>query len=173
MTPTQSLYQASLPSGKHKQLHISLLLTAERIREYMNRICHAFGITLQQYNILRALHGAHPRALSCAEINSRMIQRSPDITRLLARLEELSLISRCRDIDDNRIVRTGIRQSGIDLLQAMDEMMSSVEDIFSTLSEEDCLHCQKSIEKVQNAVNERIATLPSALASCNVGCQSE
>src|SRR5260370_14897350 len=73
-----------------------------------------------QYNVLRILRGS-PEGLPCGEIASRMITRDPDITRLLDRLEKRSLISRCRETNDRRMVLARITPDGLKLLGRLDE----------------------------------------------------
>lgn len=79
----------------------------------------AAEITPAQYNVLRILRGA-PKGLSCSEIGSRMITRDPDITRLLDRLEKRTLVSRCRETKDRRMVLTRITEPGLKLLSQLD-----------------------------------------------------
>jgi DNA-binding MarR family transcriptional regulator len=144
-----------LPNNR-KDFSAVILVTAERLREYTNRICHVFGVTVQQYNILRILRDADPHALSCAEINSRMIQRSPDITRLLSRMEDMGLIVRSRDPSDNRIVRTAILEEGANLVASMAEMISSVDDVFDALTEEETESLHQVLSKVRLHINQRL-----------------
>jgi DNA-binding MarR family transcriptional regulator len=77
-------------------------------------------LSTNQYNVLRILRGS-PEGLPCGEIASRMITRDPDITRLLDRLEKRSLISRCRETKDRRMVMTRITSEGLKLLGSLDE----------------------------------------------------
>ena len=49
-----------------------------------------------------------------------MITRDPDITRLLDRLERRSLISRCREATDRRMVLTRITPEGLAVLARLD-----------------------------------------------------
>lgn len=78
------------------------------------------GISPTQYNVLRILRGASAEGLPCGRIAVRMITRDPDITRLLDRLENRSLVSRSRDLQDRRIVRARITGEGVQLLQTLD-----------------------------------------------------
>ena len=54
-------------------------------------------LTPTQCNVLRILRGAGEAGWSCKEIGERLVQRDPDITRLLGRLEKRELIARRRD----------------------------------------------------------------------------
>lgn len=113
---------------------IALLVTAERLRSFIHMLCQKHNITSQQYNIMRILRGSYPNALSCSDINCRMLQHSPDITRLLTRLETAGYIERTRDPDDNRVVRTAILPKGLQLVNAMDKTIEESYSPFSILT---------------------------------------
>lgn len=143
--------------SQQHELTVGMLLTSERLRDYFFSICQRYGITTQQYNMLRILRGSHPNALSCSEINSRMIQRSPDITRLIRRLEQGGYVERARDSRDNRIVRTRILPSGLTLLEAMDPDIRTLHDVFSVLSEEQRLVLIDALKAVRVELNRRMS----------------
>ena len=48
-----------------------------------------------------------------------MINRDPDITRLLNRLERRGLIQRSRGQKDRRVIKTRITPAGLDLLKSL------------------------------------------------------
>jgi DNA-binding MarR family transcriptional regulator len=52
-----------------------------------------------------------------------MISRDPDMTRLLDRMEKGGLITRARQRDDRRVVKTQITEAGLNLLQKLDQPM--------------------------------------------------
>ena len=52
-----------------------------------------------------------------------MITHDPDITRLLDRLEKQRLITRERQKDDRRVVKTRITPRGLELLKPLDQPM--------------------------------------------------
>lgn len=79
------------------------------------------GLTPSQYNVLRILRGAHPRALTCGEISERLVTPGPDVTRLLDRLKERQWVERDRDAGDRRVVRSRITELGLELLSSLDE----------------------------------------------------
>src|SRR5881397_3711986 len=83
---------------------LDLLRTTDLLSRGLIHVLKAEDLSATQYNVLRILRGA-PEGLPCGEIASRMITRDPDITRLLDRMEQRSLISRCRENKDRRMVR--------------------------------------------------------------------
>ena len=78
------------------------------------------GLSPTQYNALRILRGAGDEGRSCSEIAERMINRDPDITRLVDRLERRGLVKRCRDGKDRRVITTRITSAGLELLRSLD-----------------------------------------------------
>ncbi|MGB5400672.1 MAG: MarR family transcriptional regulator, partial [Thermoanaerobaculia bacterium] len=71
-----------------KETILSVLKAADRIRRHFTEILKPFGLTLQQFNVLRILRGAGPQGLPTLEVGERMIEKTPGATRLLDRLEE-------------------------------------------------------------------------------------
>jgi DNA-binding MarR family transcriptional regulator len=49
-----------------------------------------------------------------------MISHDPDMTRLLDRMEKRGLISRVRQLDDRRVVKTRISAQGLEILRKLD-----------------------------------------------------
>ncbi len=75
---------------------------------------------------MRILRGAGGEGLACNEISERLLVKSPDITRLLDRLEKQELIVRSRSRVDRRIVNASISKTGLELLERLDEPMQSL-----------------------------------------------
>jgi DNA-binding MarR family transcriptional regulator len=107
---------------------VSILRTADVVRRRLVEVVEPHGVTLQQYNVLRILRGAHPGPLPTLEIGERLIERMPGITRLLDRLEEKGLVRRERCSDDRRLVHCWITAAGLELLAATDEGMDRADD---------------------------------------------
>lgn len=103
-----------------QELFIVLQRAAERLLHDTQAVLKPSGLSAQQYNVLRILRGAKA-PLNCTEIASRMINRDPDMTRLLDRLEAKGWIKRTRDGEDRRTVLALITKTGLDLLAELDE----------------------------------------------------
>jgi len=103
------------------QLFITILKTADALAQQGEQLIKPFGLTGTQYNVLRILRGAEPDGLPCRVIADRMISRDPDMTRLLDRLEKQELITRERQKDDRRVIKTRITSEGLKLLKRLDQ----------------------------------------------------
>jgi DNA-binding MarR family transcriptional regulator len=104
-----------------KRVFVSLLQTADTLGQEAQQLLKAAGLTGAQYNVLRILRGAEPSGLACRAIGERMISHDPDMTRLLDRMEKLGLITRERQSDDRRVVKTRITLQGLSLLKTFDQ----------------------------------------------------
>ena len=106
---------------------VALLRTADLIRADIERALEPFGVTGQQYNVLRILRGAEPEPMPTLEIASRMIERAPGITRLLDRLEAAGLVTRARCAEDRRRVLCRITKQGLAVLAKADGPLDGIE----------------------------------------------
>jgi DNA-binding MarR family transcriptional regulator len=107
-------------SGLAETAHLSVLVTAERIKANESGIFRAKDLTAPQYNVLRILRGAGTDGISCTEVSGRMITRDSDITRMLDRLEARGLIARHRKSDDRRVIKAVITEAGLAMLDDLD-----------------------------------------------------
>ncbi|HEX5104502.1 MAG TPA: MarR family transcriptional regulator, partial [Pirellulaceae bacterium] len=99
---------------------LNLLRTADQLQIHFARLFRRYGLTPQQYNILRILRG-EGRPLPILEIASRMITAVPGITGLIDRLVAAELVTRKRCDQDRRIVYVSIAQKATALLAEIDE----------------------------------------------------
>lgn len=77
-------------------------------------------LTTNQYNVLRILRGSHPTKLACGDIAERMIERDPDVTRLVDRLARRGLLKRGRSRQDRRVVEVGMTDKSLALVRELD-----------------------------------------------------
>jgi DNA-binding MarR family transcriptional regulator len=103
------------------RVFVALLRSADALSQEAEQLLKAAGLTAAQYNVLRILRGAEPEGLPCSGIGDRMISHDPDMTRLLDRMEKRSLITRKRQTDDRRVVKTRITQQALGLLKTLDQ----------------------------------------------------
>jgi DNA-binding MarR family transcriptional regulator len=98
---------------------IALLRTADILRARVEAALLPHGVSPEQYNVLRILRGAPDQSLPTLEIASRMIARSPNITRLIDKLVRKKLVSRCDHERDRRIVVVKLTPQGLDFVHTV------------------------------------------------------
>ena len=106
-----------------ERIFITLLKVADALGQEAEQLTHTAELTGTQYNVLRILRGAGLEGLACRSIGERMITHDPDITRLLDRMEKRGFITRERQKDDRRVVKTRITPHGLALLKPLDQPM--------------------------------------------------
>ena len=75
----------------------NVLVTGSWILNELASTMAPYGITPAQYNVLRILRGNHPETLTCSALGQRLLDRMPDVTRLLNRLGVVPPIPRLSD----------------------------------------------------------------------------
>ncbi|QVY66935.1 MarR family winged helix-turn-helix transcriptional regulator [Polaribacter sp. Q13] len=111
--------KSKFESNKLKAL-INIKYTANWLSSKENEFFKPFGISPQQYNILRILRGAKDR-IKVQLVKERMIERAPNATRLMDKLCDKNLIERERCDEDRRVVFVKISKEGLILLSSIDE----------------------------------------------------
>jgi DNA-binding MarR family transcriptional regulator len=113
-------------------------------------VLEPYGVTLQQYNVLRILRGAGEDGLPTLSIGERMIEEAPGITRLIDRLEVKGLVRRERCAQDRRQVLCWLTPAGLALVNRIDEPMDSADEgAVGTLSSDEQTTLCKLLDKVR------------------------
>jgi|SRR5450755_2822234 DNA-binding MarR family transcriptional regulator len=118
MKPRRKDSCSAVPLEDH--VFVALVKAADTLVLRAEQLFRPSGLSATQYNVMRILRGAEPQGLACRAIGERMISHDPDITRLLDRMEKRGLITRERQTDDRRVVKTRITAAGLAALKALD-----------------------------------------------------
>jgi DNA-binding MarR family transcriptional regulator len=104
-----------------QEAYLSIVRSASVLSDRMEQLLKPSGITLAQYNVLRILRGGPAEGLCRNEVRDRMIDRMPDMTRLLDRMVDAGLVTRERtNPEDRRMVHTVITAKGRRLVDGLD-----------------------------------------------------
>jgi DNA-binding MarR family transcriptional regulator len=124
------LQQTKPFEGPDQEAMLALLVASAAVRGDLNDICAQHGILASQYNILRILEGGPPEGYPRCEIIDRMIDRGPDVTRLVDELEEQGLVERRRSQEDRRMMMHRITEAGRTRLHEVTEDLDVVRERF-------------------------------------------
>lgn len=133
-------------SNKVKAL-LNIIYTANWINSEQNAFFKPYGISPQQYNILRILRGAGA-SLKVQTIKERMIERAPNATRLMDKLCAKDYIERIACPEDRRVVHIAITKEGLKLLAIIDKELKH--DYIENLSDEEASHLSDLLDKIRN-----------------------
>jgi DNA-binding MarR family transcriptional regulator len=125
---------------------INLLYTTSWMQGRQKDIFKPFGITLQQFNILRILRGQYPNSTSATEIKSRMLDKNSDVSRLLDRLLAKKVISKRVSPNDKRAADVNLTEEGLELLKAIDRKQTQIDSVL-LLNDEEALLLSDLLDK--------------------------
>jgi len=111
MNILQEINQKRFNTNTEKAM-VNLLFTYNWYRDYYKDVYKTFGIKSQHYNILRILKGKDPDPCSPGEIKAVMIDKSPDLTRLLDKLVDIKLVQRNLCQENRRMMDIHITPKG-------------------------------------------------------------
>ena len=125
---------------------LNIIYTANWITSCQNESFKDFGISQQQYNILRILRGAK-EPLKVQTIKDRMLERSPNATRLMDKLCAKDLIKRLPSEQDRRVVKIEITKQGLDLLNTIPSDLNK--ELIQNLNEEEAKQLSDLLDKMR------------------------
>lgn len=109
---------------------VNLLFTGKWIVRLHNELFKPYGLTIQQYNILRILKGQFPKAATVKLIRERMIDKMSDASRITEHLRKKELVQRIDNSADRRKADVIITRKGLELLEAIEQKESNTMDSF-------------------------------------------
>tara|TARA_B100000809_G_scaffold266716_1_gene330961 strand:+ start:20150 stop:20587 length:438 start_codon:yes stop_codon:yes gene_type:complete len=136
---------STFPSQGVKAL-INIKYTASWIENRSNTILKPFHISVQQYNILRILRGAKEQ-VTVQTVKDRMIEKSPNTTRLMDKLCAKDLIERIRCENDRRVVYIKITDQGLKLLNEI--KMDDTVELMNKLSEKELVFLNSLLDRIR------------------------
>ena len=125
---------------------LNIKYTASWFDQIGTELLKPYNISEQQYNILRILKGAG-EAITITEVKGRMIQKSPNSTRLMDKLCEKKLIERSRCESDRRVVFVKISKKGLNLLGKID--ISDFDTYMNRLTESEAKLLNDLLDKLR------------------------
>lgn len=125
---------------------LNILYTANWISGFQNEFFKSYGISPQQFNILRILKGAD-EPVNVQIIKDRMIERSPNATRLMDKLCAKNYIERLPCDHDRRVVKIAITKKGNELLDAIPDNFNS--ELLKNLNEDEAETLSNLLDKMR------------------------
>ena len=92
---------------------MNLIFTANWLLNEIAVILKPVGLSLQQLNVLAILKGQPNHTTTVNLIRERLIDRMPNVSRLLNKLMDKGLIKKDRDLSDQRVVYIKLTPEGL------------------------------------------------------------
>ena len=107
------------------------------------------NITQQQFNVLRILRGQYPKPATVNLIKERMIDKMSDASRIVDRLVQKQLVTRCTNNKDRRAVDIRISDVGLGILEKMDIEFRTKDVLKNNLTEEEAGQLSDLLDKLR------------------------
>jgi DNA-binding MarR family transcriptional regulator len=130
----KEIFQSKFKSSLQKSV-VNIIYTSNWLSLRQARLLKPFGLTTQQYNILRILRGQHPNPASITLLTERMLDKMSNASRLVEKLVSKKLVERTICPSDRRQVNVVINDAGLELLSRLDGTMDDLEGEGMQLSE--------------------------------------
>jgi DNA-binding MarR family transcriptional regulator len=135
--------------NEHQKMLINILFTSNWLGAKHACSLKPYGISSQQFNLLRILRGQHPKPATVNLLIDRMLDKNSNASRLVEKLRLKKLVERATCPEDRRAVNVIITQKGLDLLAEIDENEAAFLKELKNLSQKEAEQVNELLDKLR------------------------
>lgn len=135
--------------NEHHKMLINILFTSSWLNSTHSLKLKPYGISVQQYNLLRILRGQYPKPATVNLLIDRMLDKNSNASRLVEKLRLKKLIERTICEEDRRAVNVIITKKGLDLLVELDKMEDLFLNDLKSISDKEAEAINKILDKLR------------------------
>ncbi|QEC67493.1 MarR family transcriptional regulator [Panacibacter ginsenosidivorans] len=144
----QAIKSTKFKSEVHKA-GLNILYTAWWLKTIMSKELKEYGLTHEQYNVLRILKGKYPDQMCVRDIACRMIEKNSNVPRIIDRLEVKKLVRRSTSAEDKRETVITITQAGINILEMTTARIDNLYAKTVTMDDESAIILNNLLEQLR------------------------
>lgn len=137
--------------NEHQKAAINILFTSNWLNTLHAQTLKPYGISPQQFNVLRILRGQNPQAATVNLLIDRMLDKSSNVSRLVEKLRLKDFVKRGVDSEDRRAVAVEITKKGLKLLEQLDKEEQKWLEKLSVISEKEARQLNNILDKLRNS----------------------
>ncbi len=118
----EEIKQSKFVSVRQKA-HLNILFTAYWLVDKTKETLKPFDLTHQQFNVLKILKGRFPESCASYDIKEVMIDKGPDLTRLIDRLIVKEYVTRSECEENRRKLDITITKAGLGLIKKIEPLL--------------------------------------------------
>jgi DNA-binding MarR family transcriptional regulator len=149
----EEIKQSRFKSEYHKVV-VNILLTANTLYATNSRFLKKYGLSPEQYNVLRILRGQFPKNSSVLLLQERMLDKMSNASRLVDKLESKELLTRKQCPSDRRQVEILITEKGLNLLREIDLTFDKRNKRLDFLPEEKIKEINHYLDEIRKAFRD-------------------
>lgn len=135
--------------NEHQKMIINLLFTSGWLEAKHACSLKPYGISSQQFNILRILRGQYPKPATVNLLIERMLDKNSNASRLVEKLRLKKFVERATCPEDRRAVNVIITKKGLHLLEELDKNEISFLKELKNLSEKEAEQINSLLDKLR------------------------
>ena len=135
--------------NEYHKMFINILFTSGWLAAKDSAHLKPYGISTQQFNILRILRGQYPKPATVNLLKERMLDKMSDASRIVDRLVHKGLVSRCTNTKDRRAVDIRVSDAGRDVLTKMDAEFKTKDFLKNNLTDEEAAALSNLLDKLR------------------------
>lgn len=136
-------------ASDYERLIVNILFTASWLESKNIQRLKPYGISPQQFNVLRILRGSAPEPVALNVIAQRMIDKNSNATRLVEKLRLKGLVKREVCANNRRQVDITITNKGNDLLNKLDQSADEWLKSFEHMSKQQVTQLNDLLDKIR------------------------
>ncbi|MEX6688780.1 MarR family transcriptional regulator [Danxiaibacter flavus] len=145
----EAIKSTKFKSEVHKA-GLNILYTAWWLKTMMSKELKDFGLTHEQYNVLRILKGKHPEQMCVKDIACRMIEKNSNVPRIIDRLELKKLVKRNTSASDKRETVVTLTSAGINILGLSTERVNKITEEMIVIDETAAQCLNEMLDKLRS-----------------------
>jgi DNA-binding MarR family transcriptional regulator len=137
-------------ANEFQKVHINIMFTSSWLQQKFSGVLKPYGISMQQFNILRILRGMHPEPATIKVLTERMIDKMSNASRLVDKLADKGLVIRTGCDSDRRRVDVQITPTGLQVLEEASAIVQlQMLDAFNNLSESEAIQLNDLLDRLR------------------------
>lgn len=145
----EEIHQQHFRSEWQKAM-INLIFTYGWGNRQLKALLKPFGLSPQQYNVLRILNGQYPNPISTSDISRRMLDKASDASRIVDRMEKKGWVEKKPCKADRRLVDVVISFKGKQLVDELEQLNPRLDGILQKLSESEAKQLNQLLDKLRS-----------------------
>lgn len=135
--------------NEYQKLAINILYTSSWLNTKHSALLKPYGISSQQFNILRILRGQFPKPATVNLLIDRMLDKSSNASRLVEKLRQKKLVERATCPEDRRAVNVIITEKGLELLNQLDKEEGNLHKEMGHITEKEAGQLNNLLDKLR------------------------
>ena len=141
--------QSTKFEDNYQKAVININYTQNWLSNHLRGEFDKFNLTMQQFNILRILRGQYPKPATVNLLKERMLDKMSDASRIVDRLVQKELVSRCTNTCDRRAVDIRISDKGLEVLSKIEVEFKTKDLIKGNLTQDEALQLSDLLDKLR------------------------